>query len=151
MFEIIHGDILDASADYICHQVNCRNAMGAGVAKALYTKWPEVKEEYHRFCKQIGDPQKLLGRVQMVRVAAADKTIVNIFGQLNYGREAGVTYTDYRALQSAFIKLNQLCVGKCVAFPYGFGCGLAGGDWIIVESLMLRYLCDCNVTIYFKE
>jgi O-acetyl-ADP-ribose deacetylase (regulator of RNase III) len=33
----------------IMHGVNCQRTMQSGIAKALYTKWPEVKEEYMRF------------------------------------------------------------------------------------------------------
>ena len=39
MIKTVVGDILDATEDIICHQVNCRGVMGAGVAKTLYTRW----------------------------------------------------------------------------------------------------------------
>jgi O-acetyl-ADP-ribose deacetylase (regulator of RNase III) len=35
MSKTVYGSILDATEDIICHQVNCRGVMGAGVAKAL--------------------------------------------------------------------------------------------------------------------
>ena len=31
MIKIIHGDILDATEVFICHQVNCQGVMGEGV------------------------------------------------------------------------------------------------------------------------
>ena len=37
---------------------------------------------------------------------------------------------------------------KSFAFPYGFGCGLANGDWNIVENMLNTYFGDMNVTIY---
>lgn len=150
MFEIISGDILDANADYICHQVNCRNVMGAGVAKSIYTRYPEVKSEYHRFCALAKSPYDLLGQIHVVPILHTDLSVINIFAQLNYGRENGVRYTDYQALKSALLKVNRLCSGKIVAFPYGIGCGLAGGEWVTVEKMLIQCMSDCNVKIYMK-
>lgn len=68
MFEVVMGDILCATTGYICHQVNCRNVMGSGVAKSIYTKYPEVKSEYHRFCSLAKSPYDLLGQAQIVPI-----------------------------------------------------------------------------------
>lgn len=150
MIKIITGDLLLATENILCHQVNCRNVMGSGVAKALYTKWPEVKREYHKFCETVSDPYKLLGQIHEVQVNDGQKVVINIFGQLNYGRQNGITYTVYQALEKAFEKLNYTYRGETIAFPYGFGCGLAGGDWSTVEKLMLTTLNDVDITIYMK-
>lgn len=48
----ISADITTITTGYIMHQVNCQNVMGAGVAKALYTKYPIVKLSYHDFAKE---------------------------------------------------------------------------------------------------
>ncbi len=150
MIKIIKGDLLDANAVFICHQVNCQNVMGAGVAKALYEKWPDIKSEYHKFCAAASDPYKLLGEIQFVPINHGDMAVINIFGQLNYGRHKGVVYTDYNALQKAFNEINKSCSGTAVAFPYGFGCGLAGGNWETIERLMIEHITDCNVKVYMK-
>lgn len=151
MFQIIKGDLLDADASFICHQVNCQNAMGAGIAKAIYEKWPMVKTEYHKFCTAVGCPEKLLGQVQVVPLSLSGMSVINVFGQLDFGRKRDVVYTDYDALKQAFATINKVCRGKTIAFPYGFGCGLAGGDWATVEKLMLQTLLDCEVKIYKKD
>lgn len=150
MFEVVRGDILCANTSYICHQVNCRNIMGAGVAKSIYTKYPEVKTEYHRFCSLAKSPYDLLGQAQIVPIEQAGISVINLFGQLNYGRKSGVIYTDYQAMKNALRKINRLCAGKSVAFPHGIGCGLAGGDWGTVEKIIIRNLLDCNVKVYLK-
>lgn len=69
MIKVVTGDIRNTDAKYICHQVNCQNAMGSGVAKALYQKWPNVKSEYHSFCDSY-EPNELLGKMQIVPVDA---------------------------------------------------------------------------------
>ncbi len=48
----------------ILHGVNCQRAMGSGVAKALYSKWPQVKEEYMKFSKE----EMCLGKTASVKV-----------------------------------------------------------------------------------
>jgi len=152
MLHIIEGDILLSDAAAICHQVNCQNVMGSGVAKELYIKWPEVKQRYHEFCKG-KNPYDLLGKVQVVELdefPAGNKVVINIFGQLNFGRQK-VCYTDYSALDEAFQNLNRLCATKKIALPYGFGCGLAGGNWKTVERIMLKRLWLPEVYIYMKE
>jgi len=155
MIKIVRGDLLDAFNVHnaaICHQVNCQNVMGAGVAKAIYTKWPEVKTEYHKFCERKRPPE-LLGKAQIVQLHEfpfGNKVVINIFGQDQYGHNDKICYTRYDALAEAFDKLNALAAIKSLAFPYGFGCGLAGGDWTKVERLMLEYLWNTDVTIYMK-
>lgn len=151
MISIISGDLLQAKEAAICHQVNCQNVMGSGVAKAIFTKWPEVKTEYHRFCNG-RRPRDLLGRIQVVNLSefsAGDKVVINIFGQLNCGHDK-ICYTRYDALETAFDEINRVDEFKSLAFPYGFGCGLAGGNWQQVERLMLEHLFNVDVTIYMK-
>lgn len=147
MVRTVIGDILDATEDIICQQVNCQNAMGSGVAKAIYTRWPDVKKSYHRYCRRFKDPQNLLGQVQFVNVEP-NKQVANIFGQLEFGRNRYKKYTDYAALTNAFNRIRLECGGKSLAFPYGFGCGLANGDWKIVGHMIDTYFSDMEVTIY---
>ncbi len=150
MFQVIKGDLLYANAAAICHQVNCRSAMGSGVAKAIYTKWPEVKTEYHKFCERFPNPKDLLGKIQVIPVNGGLQVVINIFGQLNYGRSKGTIYTNYDALVIAFTEINRIYKHKSIAFPYRFGCGLAGGDWCTVESLMIDCLGECDVQVYMR-
>ncbi|MCM1222434.1 MAG: macro domain-containing protein [Lachnospiraceae bacterium] len=141
------GDIRDATEDIICHQVNCQGVMGAGVAKALYQQWPNVKTHYQMLCHRISDPTKLLGEVQIVDVTP-DKQVANVFGQLDFGRDPYRKYTDYVALTNAFNEIRNRYHDKSLAFPYGFGCGLANGDWNIVRDMIDTYFSDMDVTIY---
>lgn len=86
MVMIIHGNLLNTSAKYICHQVNCKGVMGSGVAKQIKFKWPQVFQQYKELCdKHAGCTKELLGTVQGVRVDV-NTTVVNIFGQDAYGR-----------------------------------------------------------------
>lgn len=140
---MIIGNILDIEEGVIVHQVNCQGVMGSGVAKQLSDKYPKVKEEYLRVCSlentELGK-NSLLGYVQFVRVSPT-LVIVNVFSQLNYGRE-NIVYTSYPHLSKALSDVwnisskAQDILYHNVYVPYKIGCGTANGDWGIVRPLV---------------
>ena len=67
--KIINKDITTLKKGILIQQVNCQNAMGSGVAKAIYQKWPQVKNEYHKF-SQNKKPEDLLGEIQEIKISA---------------------------------------------------------------------------------
>ncbi|PAD84952.1 Appr-1-p processing protein [Niallia circulans] len=150
MIKIVKGNILDAREDLICHQVNCKGVMGAGLAKQIRNKYPVVFEKYKNLCNSHVD--KLLGSTQYVDVSDG-KVVVNMFAQDGYGR--GKRQTDYDALRLCLESIhytvtsnNTVLNGKSVALPYQIGCGLAGGDWDIVYKMIKEILGDIELTIY---
>jgi O-acetyl-ADP-ribose deacetylase (regulator of RNase III) len=42
----VKGNILNVEQGVICQQVNCKLIMGAGLAKQIRNKWPQVYTEY---------------------------------------------------------------------------------------------------------
>ncbi|KDE22835.1 hypothetical protein EF83_15605 [Bacillus subtilis] len=155
MIKIDKGNILDATEDIIVQQVNCKGLMGAGLAKAILNKYPNVKKEYQSFRnfnlnKGLTD-KDLLGLVNYVRVSDG-KVIANVFGQINIkkNRFDKTVYTKTEALARGLTEVKELSkqLNKSVAIPYGMGCGLAGGDWNIISELIDSIFSDYNVTIY---
>ena len=120
----IKGDITQTELKYIGHGVNCMNKMGSGVAKALFTKFSEVKTVYHNKFKhiEITNYKHLLGTVQTVR--SNDKTIFNCFTQEYYGYD-GKKYVSYDAIYNCFTFINKVHSGEKLAIPR-IGAGLAG-------------------------
>ncbi|WP_144500128.1 macro domain-containing protein [Bacillus pumilus] len=146
MIKTVDGNILEASEDIICHQVNCKGVMGTGLAKQIKSKYPNVYKEYKQLCtEQVDD---LLSSVQLISTNDR-KTIANLFAQTGYGRKR--MQTDYDALRSCLQSLKDTVTHSnqtSIAIPYGIGCGLAGGDWTIVEEMIEDVLGDCEVTVY---
>jgi len=119
-------DITTIRTGTIAHGVNCQGVMGSGVARALYDKWPEVKEDYLK-CKD----NRALGVVQTVQVEPS-LYVVNCFTQEHYGRD-GRRYASPEAISEA---LDRVCnfVRKSPFLPEEIylpriGCGLGGLDW----------------------
>lgn len=148
--KLCKGNLLDADVDAILHQVNCQGVMGSGLAKQIRNKYPSVYKHYHEVCSLYSSDQ-LLGKIQVVEVKRSGKTlsVVNVFGQKNYGTDR--VQTDYIALRSCLVYVNDCFKNKSVGIPFGMSCGLAGGDWNIVSDIIKEELRDCDVTIYKLE
>jgi O-acetyl-ADP-ribose deacetylase (regulator of RNase III) len=128
----INGDITETELKYIAHGVNCQNVMGSGVAKALFTKWPEVKEQYHAFTSLIS-LEKRLGMCTPVTTSSGT-TIYNCYTQFNYGYN-GHRYVSYAAVVQTLSIMSKDPISGPVAIPK-IGCGLAGGNWTFMEQLI---------------
>ena len=144
MIEYIEGNILDTDCDIICHQVNCQGVMGAGLAKQIKEKYLEAYTYYRHFCYITYNKSTLLGNIQKIECHDG-RNVVNMFSQEKYGRDR--QYTDYQALEKCIRKVSELAphYENGVAFPYGLGCGLAGGDWNIVKGLIEKYFKDSEI------
>ena len=143
----VTGDILSpANKDritIICHQVNCKGVMGAGLAKQIRSRYPEVYNKYRWLCEKTLVSHNLLGHCQPIEVGA-NLFVANLFGQYNYGTDK--RYTDYQALSNS---LNQLALAfqdaatpVVIRIPYKMGCGLAGGEWPTVLNIIRTELVD---------
>lgn len=128
----VQKDITTVTKGIIVHGVNCQNAMGSGIAKALYTKWPEVKKQYHKVTEVLlinSSPQELLGNSHAF-VIEPGLYIMNGWTQLYYGKDPGVKYASTKAINSV--------IEYAIAFADGMnlplympkiGCGLGGLNW----------------------
>lgn len=148
--QVIVGDITNAPSDnLILHQTNCRGTLGAGLAKSLCNTFPDLKNQYLKYCFS-KSPEQLLGTVYIAECVnkhtGISSSIANVFGQLNYGRDPNVIYTDYHALEKAFNTLSGYDGSMCM--PYGFGAGLANGDWKTIVGLINKCLPNNNITLY---
>lgn len=148
--KVIQGNIINSNVDVIAHQVNCHFIMGGGVAYALRRAWPEI----YRMYKKLGDsveckPSDWLGECQIVEIDQ-DRYVANLFGQEDLGCDK--QYTDYDALKESLNKLKfkvEYMGLKTIAFPWGIGCGLAGGDWDIVKPMIEEVFNDTDVEIQY--
>jgi O-acetyl-ADP-ribose deacetylase (regulator of RNase III) len=151
MINVLKGDLLNATEDIIAHQVNCQGVMGSGVAKAIKHKYPIAFNEYSKmstFYKNI--KHQLLGKCQIIAVGNG-KYVANLFGQYNFGWS--IKHTDYEALKEALttLKVSAKDNSKSVALPYNIGCGLGGGNWGIVLSIIDDVFNDYDVSLYNIE
>lgn len=119
----------------IMHQVNSQNVMGSGVAKALYTKYPQVKDEFHKLAQTYDTPQKRHGMFQPVQINE-NLIICNSYSQMNYGTDKNVRYTNETLLINNLKRLDEFAKSKNLPayVPEYIGCGLGNGDWETIKD-----------------
>jgi O-acetyl-ADP-ribose deacetylase (regulator of RNase III) len=150
----INGDLLGSTAPCICHQVNCKGAMGAGIARSIREKWPVVFTQYKAFVDKTmaqggrRPSSVLLGGMLPVRVSATQQ-VLNLFGEDSFGRD-GRRYTDYEAIYRCLEKAAGYCVDNHIdriALPYKMGAARGGADWDVILAMIKSAFKGTNVTI----
>ena len=128
-------DITSITKGAIMHQVNCQNVMGSGVAKALYTKYPQVKSEFHKLAKIYNTPQKRYGLFQPV-IITDELIICNSYSQMSYGFGKNVRYTNETLLINNLHRLDEYAKEHQLPayVPEYIGCGLGNGDWNTIKD-----------------
>ena len=148
----IEGDILDTAADVILHVVNCQGAMSSGISFELRKKWPIVFDtyinwfyEYEKSSLQ-GKGRGILGDVCLAKVNDF-QYVANLFAQEYYGSD-GKKYIDYDALKRCLKTIAILPIdGMKIAIPHNMGCGLAGGDWNVVMTIINDVFKSTDIAI----
>jgi O-acetyl-ADP-ribose deacetylase (regulator of RNase III) len=138
--QVVTGNLLSIDRGIIVHGCNCLGVMGAGVARLIVDKYPEV---YGAYISLYEEGKLQLGTIQICsgqefhmnhHVDAICSTlppsliIVNAMTQLDVGTHK--VQVDYDAISACFARVKLLArdTKLPVYFPL-IGCGLAGGDW----------------------
>lgn len=140
---------VDAGAVLIAHVCNDVGGWGAGFVLAISRRWKEPEAQFRRWYQ--GDapdlPPFALGEVQLVPVTATI-TVSNMIAQHGIRSKGGVPPIRYPALGQALDKLADEArrTGASVHMPR-IGCGLAGGSWDRVESIIQAHLLDRGIAV----
>ena len=134
------GDLLESGCDVICHQVNLDGVMGGGIAYQIAQKYPEVERDYTLECKDNNYSAETLGGTVCFSeiYGSKNKYVANCFSQ-----RRDFT-TDYEWLKSCVFWIQEFIgKGKCkVGIPKNYGCGIAKGDWGVVEKIWVDAFKD---------
>jgi O-acetyl-ADP-ribose deacetylase (regulator of RNase III) len=151
-FEIIKANLIDLAKsgeyDMIAQGCNCFCTMNSGVAKDIRENFPSAFEADKQTIK--GDIRKLgtytVGKVYKYKTEILK--VINCYTQFNYGRNKDILYANYAAIELCMLKINAKYPNSKIALPM-IGCGLANGDWTIVERIIREKLIDLDVTICY--
>ena len=143
-----NDDLFGVQEGIVCQQVNCRNKMGAGLAKVIYEQFPIVKREYHKSFDDSG-ASELYGKYRIVPVTEG-LSVANIYSQYDYGNseKTGKVYTNGEKLVNAISLISKEFPVQKLYIPVKIGCGLAGGDWDMIKQ-QIKDLHNPN--IYFID
>lgn len=146
MIIIKNGDLLKCKEDIIVHQCNVNGIMGGGVAKQIAEKYTMAEREYIKICQEYENKyENLKGKVDLT--LENGKYIASIFSQ---DKEFN---TDYEAMRQALELVRGFAEQEnlSVALPFGIGCGIANGEWELVQDIINEVFKDYSVSLYKLE
>lgn len=154
----VTGDVLEPVINtgirIIAHVCNDIGAWGAGFVLAISKKWigPELA---YRAATTKGR-SLFLGQIQLIQID--DYTyIANMVGQHGIKRSAvGVPPIRYPALSENLKRVYEKAVELAEKEPVTIhmpriGCGLAGGNWTIVENIIKEELVNKGTDVYVYD
>ena len=122
----------------IMHCCNDEGKWGAGFVLALSKKWKEPEQVYRNNFNSVFEGQPELSDVDLVLVEG-DIFVANIIGQCGIGFRNGRAPIRYDALRTGIKKVYEYA-RKATATVHApkLGAGLAGGDWKVIEQIILE-------------
>lgn len=155
MIEVIQGSLLDATERYIAHQCNCHSRSAAGLAYALFNKFPYANDYKNRTTPDVPGTIKIHGD-------GIDKRyVINMFAQVYPGQVWPPEHPNdslnvrARLFQTCLDEIAKISNLDSIAFPARIGCGLAGGNWEKYLQMLSSFADSVHdkykVTIYQRE
>ena len=154
------GNIIDMAIndeiDVIVHGCNCVHKMKSGLAKEIVERVPKAKEIDLAWSTV---PDKKLGHYTyclVPRIEGGDDVfiVVNAYIQLRPAtmkeKADHKRMVNYEAMYTVLERIRENLEGLRIGFPR-IGCGLAGGSWKIVETMIEEVLGDQHITIVDKK
>jgi O-acetyl-ADP-ribose deacetylase (regulator of RNase III) len=143
--EYVIGDATNPQVDgckVICHICNDMGRWGAGFVLALSRKWMEPERDY------LDMDQYKLGDTLFVPVEPG-VFVCNMIAQhdTQYS-EDGLPPVRYGALYMCLDRVANFAKGIASVHMPLIGCGLAGGYWPAVKSIITETLLDAGIDVY---
>lgn len=144
MIEFTRGDMFKIQVDARVNTVNCKGVMGAGVALAFKTRYPEMYKDYKKAC-HVGKVRP--GNMYIWRNLLGD-WVINFPTKRDW-REPS-RYDDILAGLDDLHRYLQEVGPISVALP-ALGCGHGGLDWSVVSAMIKEKLADLDSKVYVFE
>ena len=156
MIKIIDGNLLDFpnGINYIAHSCNTQNIMGGGIAKQIKDRYPTA---YQADCFAMYEDDNVLGEYSFaVADATQTKGIYNMYTQDKIG---GARAVNYEAFYVALTKVANTIEWEddtdektsVFGLPWMISCGLAGGSWNVIFSMINDILIDRKFKTYIVK
>jgi len=148
MLKFVKGDATnppktDKTPAIIIHICNDMGAWGKGFVLAVSKRWKQPEQVYR------ADTNLQLGKIQIVPVED-NITVINLIGQHKIYKIGGIAPIRYDAVANGlqkvadYIKQNKQSV---VVHMPRIGCGLAGGEWSVMEPIIKKHLVDNGIDV----
>lgn len=138
-------DIFESQAEALVNPVNCRGAMGAGLARKFKYRFPSIDAPYRNLCER-----EFLFPGRAMYVPTLNKIIVLFPTKDDWRKPARMAYITEGMNDLAALMDGNLSAVRSIAIPQ-LGCGLGGLVWKDVCPVIVRALepvADLRVEIY---
>lgn len=141
MITYLKSNLFFSPAQVLVNTVNTEGVMGKGIAKEFKKHFPEMFEQYQKFCEE----KKLdIGNLWLYKTT--NKWVLNFPTKKSWRNPSKIEYLE-KGLQKFVDQYEQRGI-KSVAFP-PLGCGNGELNWETqVRPLMEKYLRDLPIDIY---
>jgi hypothetical protein len=159
----IQGDVTDVTGEdniVIAHVCNNQGRMGAGVALALASKWPEVKRGYQETIQSLL-PARRLGYVSWCYdVGDTSLVVANMIAQKGFRSPHNPKPLRYAALVQCMIEVRDRILswndikkdeGNWIIHAPKFGSLRSGGSWKLIEELIKEIWVDSGIDVVIYE
>jgi len=133
---VLIGNIFDAKEKYIVHQCNCVTNKAAHLSFDIFSRYPYANIYKGR------EGRDKPGSIIVKGNGKDERYVINLLGQIYPGKPK-YPIDDAKARKGFFFsglqeiaKIKEL---ESVAFPWGIGCGAAGGDWDFYHHLINKF------------
>lgn len=144
----VSGNILDYKVDeytiVICHQTNCQTKSSKGLSKQIFDKYPETNIYYHK---------RTPGEI-IITQTNDGKFVFHLNAQDSPGKPSTNESKEQRLewFKKCISEIRKYSSPRCMfLFPYGIGCGLAGGNWNDYHRILLNSGIENLVIIKFDQ
>jgi O-acetyl-ADP-ribose deacetylase (regulator of RNase III) len=144
---VITKDITTVEKGVLINGVNCQRAMGRGVARAYFTKWPQVRKQYMEIFKEA----MYLGQFDPVVIVPHQLYVANCWTQEFYGSD-GAVYADYGAILASLSQAAMFArkhgLDLDIYTPW-IGCGLGGLEQNRIKDLLewIEEVAKVHITV----
>lgn len=141
MITYLKSNLFFSPAQVLVNTVNTEGVMGKGIAKEFKKHFPEMFQQYHKFCEE----KKLdIGNLWLYKTT--NKWVLNFPTKKSWRNPSKIEYLE-KGLQK-FVDQYENRGIKSIAFP-PLGCGNGELNWETqVRPLMEKYLKDLPIDIY---
>lgn len=128
MAEIVDGSLFDSPEQFIVHQCNCVTRRAKHLAWQMFRRFPFADVYATRSAPDTPGTIRICGKQDQRRVIA-------FFAQYFPGTASALakaidtSEARERYFVACLAQLAAVPALASVAFPWGIGCGAAGGDW----------------------
>ena len=134
-------------AGILVHVCNDVGSWGRGFVLALSRRWPQPERRYRAWYRGQEELPFALGEVQFVRVEE-NLWVANLIGQHGLGRRGNVPPVRYEAIRAGLQRVADFAKHeKASVHMPRIACGLAGGEWPVVERLIEEELTSRGVAV----